>query len=207
MEGTNLLPVAVNAISATEEIASTITEAPIPGVSTGSAPAATSDAVRVLTVVERLHPDHLGSNSPGKGKARAPSSSVWKFVKRLKGDHKLGASFTHICQAAVPGGVCNTPILLPRGKDGGPWITTKALNHLSKKHPTTTVAVAQQQRQAVRLDAVVTQQLAAGQEMSQRMEGVTEQVFQNFICWMHLILIMLTLSVLHFDIVSRWFSI
>ena len=66
-------------------------------------------------------------NSPGKRKAK---SDLWNYIKRLRQDHEKSDSYTHIC--VVRG--CGKLIKLLKPKNKAYYTTTKAFDHVRKKH-------------------------------------------------------------------------
>ena len=115
----------------------------------------------------------LGENTPGRRKNR---SEVWKFAKRIKGDHPAlkmkGASlgYTHQC-VYVTGKdeegndlICNTLLKCGHSTDHysdieaetnkviktalRKWLTTKVIDHFEECHPTHQIAFARIQRKA-----------------------------------------------------------
>jgi len=90
--------------------------------------------------------DSIGNNTPSK-RPNQKGSAVWKEVKRLKTSgtdpripQLLLNGYTHVCTVALGEaddgypGICNHVFKITKPSGGGAWITTRAEEHLVKKH-------------------------------------------------------------------------
>jgi hypothetical protein len=128
---------------------------------------------RMARMKSRTAKHMLGENTPGRRRNR---SEVWKFAKRIRGDHPAlkmkGASlgYTHQC-VYVTGKdeegndlICNTLLKCGHSTDHysdieaetnkviktalRKWLTTKVIDHFEECHPTHQIAFARIQRKA-----------------------------------------------------------